>query len=151
MSFLRFVGDQDDFEKELTEELRAARPSRETELALRIAQAGPVPSPAHQRLILIARKALGKTFMKPKHVMSAMINCPNAASWSIPFGGGTAGPDCPTVLQLLADLTLMRPSVLLHPLCRDLAAAHLADGTSQLRTISICLGHLDDASLSAAA
>ena len=83
--------------------------------------------------------------MKPKHVMSAMINTKNPDSWRIPFEA------YPTLMQLLDGILTMRPAVLKHPLCVPLASAHLATGTSIPRTISICLGHLDDASLSAAA
>ena len=45
----------------------------------------------------------------------------------------------------------MRTAVPRHPLCTNLAAAHRHAGTLPHRIISICLGHLDDAALTAAA
>ena len=53
--------------------------------------------------------------MAPKQVLSAMINAPRRGSWEIPFAG------YPHLMRLLDDVMLMRPAVLLHPLCREFA------------------------------
>ena len=145
VSHIRFHTDQSSLEGDLASELRAAAPHRAAELAARRAAASGVPTPRQAQLIHFATRALAKCSMKPKHVMSAMINTKNPDSWRIPFEA------YPTLMQLLDDILTMRPAVLKHPLCLPLASAHLATGTSIPRTISICLGHLDDASLSAAA
>ena len=145
VSLLRFRSEQAQFESDIAAELAAARPHREHDLSTLYALSGGVPSRALSQRIIYARKALAKCSMKPKQIMSAMINSRNTNSWRIPFD------PYPTLMQLLTDINLMRPAVLLHPLCTAYAAALAADGVHQLRAISLCLGHLDDATLTAAA
>ena len=76
--------------------------------------------------------------------MSAMINAPKPQAWQIPFA------DCPCVMQLLTDIRKMSPTVLRHPLCADLAASFRRAGATELKTISLCLAHLDTCALHAA-
>ena len=103
-----------------------------------------MPDARQAQHIAYACKALAKCDMKPKQVMSAMINVCDPRSWQIPFG------DCPVLMQMLDDVMLMRPAVLQHPLCQPFAAALAAAGTATRRAISLCLGHLDDQALTSA-
>ena len=145
VSHMRFNHDRVQLEAEIESELANALPACRRELASCLAATAVLPSPERARRVAIARKAVAKCGMKAKHVMSAMINVGHPDAWRIPF------EHCLTLRQLLDDTLLMRPSVLLHPMCAPLAAALAQNGTPQRRAISICCGHLDDCALSAAA
>ena len=56
-----------------------------------------------------------------------------------------------TIDQLVDDMQIMTAAVPLHPLCCDYAAALAAAHTAPVTLCSLCLAHLDEQSLNAAA
>ena len=144
ISLLRFIDEQEEFEADLARELRHAEPLLVREHDDAVRTAGASPDERAQKKIAWAAKAVRKCTLKPKTVLSAMINAPNLNSWRVPFS------HCPCLTQLVRDIDDMRMSVPQHPLCQALDAALTADGVSPLRRVSICLAHLDDQALDAA-
>ena len=69
----------------------------------------------------------------------------NLDAWRIPFSY------FPTIMQLVKDLECMCTAIPLHSLCLDYARALAAASSSTGRTRSLCMGHLDEMALGAAA
>ena len=145
VTLLRFLSEQTHLETDLTRELTGARSRLMTEHTDALDLAQGVPTQPQLRRVTLASLAVEKSHTPPKKLYSAIINAPSPNAWLIPFS------DCPTVCLLVNDICLMRATVPLHPLCTQYASALRQANTKDSRILSLCLGHLDDQALQAAA
>ena len=144
-SLCRFMHDQVALESDISYELAATRPALLADLNALLLSAQGVPTRAQGSAISRARLALGKSYMPPKQVYSAIINARSVEAWYRPFGSS------PVLVQLVRDIRLMITAIPHHPLCAPLAGALRLAGRDPVYVISACLAHLDDAALTAAA
>ena len=142
---LRYISEQEALEKDIERELQAARPDLELELNQSLHAAAGVPTQSQQISIDITRQWIEKTHMQAKHIYSAVINIHNPHSWQHVFRG------CDTISQLISDIKKMCPALSMHPLCSTFARALSQANTGTVRIASLCLGHLDQQVLDAAA
>ena len=145
VTMLRFRDEQAQLESDIESELRAHKSELEHALASCIARGGHVPTKAQSTAIKYARMWADRASLQAKHFFSAVINTHSPDGWQRTFDG------CTAVCTAVADIQSMCASLPLHPACVDYARALRAQGTETVRLRSLCLGHLDEHALNAAA
>jgi len=142
---LRYENEPRQLERDIEDELRRARPARLRELEQLRVRCGDPPSQLQMTRLSAAQRWLDRTHMPAKTIFSAIINAHVPRTWR------EAYPLAQTIDQLVDDMQIMTAAVPLHPLCCDYAAALAAAHTAPVTLRSLCLAHLDEQSLNAAA
>ena len=146
---LRYINEQQLLENDIEQELAAARPELETKLNKLRATAAGVANKEQQKLITFAQGWVQKTYKQAKHIFSAAINLSREQrlGWQDKF----RDDNCPTIRQLIFDIPTLCSAIPKHPLCVDFARALTEANTTTVRLHSLCLAHLDEHTLGAAA
>ena len=149
VTMLRYINEQQLLENDIEQELAAARPELETKLNKLRATAAGVANKEQQKLITFAQGWVQKTYQQAKHIFSAAINLSREQrlGWQDKF----RDDNCPTIRQLIFDIPTLCSAIPKHPLCVEFARALTEANTTTVRLHSLCLAHLDEHTLGAAA